>query len=150
MAKYKQSFTREYVDCETGEIKSIETQKVFTSRVKTDSFYMTFIDYMSPIFKITKQSVKDLLLWMCKNADYNSGKIVLSSETRKQICKELDITNSTISNSIKILKELKLIEGKGGTFQINPQIFWKGELAERDKMLSNEEIQITFSIGTPQ
>lgn len=147
MAKYNQTIEQQYVDYETGEVKTIATQKVFTSKVKSEEFYMTFIDYLSPIFKISKPSVKDLLIWMCQHADYNTGIVNLSAAIRKKICVDLNTTNSTISNSIKSLKELKLISGEGGTFQINPQVFWKGELSKRKELLDNNEIRITFSIG---
>lgn len=30
---------------------------------------------------------------------------------------------------------------------INPEVFWKGELAARKNLLKDNEIQITFSIG---
>jgi hypothetical protein len=41
----------------------------------------------------------------------------------------------------------KLISGKGGSYVINPQIFWRGDLLSRNALLDTKEIQITFSIN---
>jgi hypothetical protein len=143
---YQQTNTREIVDCETGEVKIVETSKVFTAKVSSDSFYMTFVDYLSPIFQLKSDAAKTLLVWLCKHADFNTGVVSISPADRKQICVELNITNSTISNNLKKLVELKLISGNGGRYLINPQVFWKGDLKERTKLLKDKEIQITFSI----
>lgn len=147
MAKFNQTIEQQYIDCETGEVKSIATKKIFTSKVKSDEFYMTFVDYMSPIFKIKKTSVKNLLSWLCKNADYNTGKTTLTASDRKKICTEWNTTNSTISSSLKQLKELNLISGDDGVYYLNPKVFWKGELAKRKELLDNNDINIIFSIG---
>lgn len=147
MAKYQQINQREYVDCETGEVKTIEVEKTFTTKVNPDAFYMTFIDYISPIFKLKSDAAKTLLIWLCSHAEFNSGTVSISASDRKSICSELNITNSTISNNLKKLKELNLISGEGGTYTINPQIFWKGDLKERRNILKDENIKITFKIG---
>lgn len=108
---------------------------------------MTFIDYMNPVFGIKPAKAKFLLAWLCQHAEFNTGKISISALDRKQICKELDITNNCISNYLSTLKRLKLIDGEKGTFLINPKVFWKGELAARKNLLKDSKIQITFSIG---
>lgn len=147
MTKYQTTNIREIIDCETGEVKVIDSSKIFTTKVTTDSFYMTFIDYVSPIFKLKSDITKSILVWLCQHAEFNSGIVSLSSADRKTICTELETTNSTISSSLKKLVELKLISGGSGKYTINPQIFWKGDLKEREKLLKSENIQITFSIG---
>ena len=147
MAKYQTTTQREIINCETGEVKMIDSSKVFTTKVSSDSFYMTFIDYLSPIFKLKSDVTKSILVWLCKHAEFNSGVVSLSSSDRKTICTELNTTNSTISSSLKKLVVLKLISGEGGKYTINPQVFWKGDLKAREKLLNSENVQITFSIG---
>lgn len=147
MAKYQTTKQKEFIDCETGEVKSIEVSKVFTTKVNSDAFYMTFIDYLSPIFNLKSDAAKTLLVWLCTHAEFNSGIVSLSAADRKQICIDLNITNSTISNNLKKLSELNLIYGKDGKYTINPQVFWKGDLKERDRLLKDKDIQITFSIN---
>lgn len=112
-----------------------------------DKFYMTFIDYMNLIFKVKPEAAKSLLAWVRQHAEYNTGKISISAADRKNICKELNISNNCITNYLRSLKTLNLINGEKGTFMINPEVFWKGELAARKNLLKDNEIQITFSIG---
>lgn len=134
------------VDSSTGEVLHMETSKRFTTKVKTDKFYMTFIEYAAPLFKLTTQSAKDILVWMCCNAEFNTGKIVLAPAERARMMKDLNVTTNTISNSLKKLTSLKIISGDKGVYTLNPQIFWKGDSETRDKMLEVEEIQVNFDI----
>lgn len=52
MGKYNTITQREVVNPETGEVVTIESSKTFTTKISEDKFYMTFIDYMNPIFKV--------------------------------------------------------------------------------------------------
>ena len=55
--------------------------------------------------------------------------------------------SNSLSNHLKKLKDLKLIDGDRGDFIINPQIFWKGDTVTRNKLLADNEIKIMFKIG---
>lgn len=143
----KQVYVREIVDCDTGEIKVIESQKVFTKKVKNDNFYFTFIDFVAPLFRLRSDSAKNLLVWLCTNAEFNTGIVRLTADDRRQLCETLNMSNNAITNCLKKLKDLNLISGQDGKFTINPQIFWKGEMSVRDKLLQSEDIQIIFKLG---
>lgn len=108
---------------------------------------MTFIDYVAPLFKLKSSSAQKILAWMCSYAEYNTGKVWLTTNQRKLMASELGISNNTITNNLAILKDLKLISGEKGDFTINPLIFWKGDSQTRSKLLKDSELQITFSIG---
>jgi len=143
----KQVYVREIVDCDTGEIKVIESQKVFTKKVKNDNFYFTFVDFIAPLFRLRSDSAKTLLVWLCTNAEFNTGIVRLTADDRRQLCETLNMSNNAITNCLKKLKDLNLISGQDGKFTINPQIFWKGEMSVRDKLLQSEDIQIIFKLG---
>ena len=143
----KQVYVREIVDCDTGEIKVIESQKVFTKKVKNDNFYFTFIDFVAPLFRLRSDSAKNLLVWLCTNAEFNTGVVRLTADDRRQLCETLNMSNNAITNCLKKLKDLNLISGQDGKFTINPQIFWKGEMSVRDRLLQSEDIQIIFKLG---
>lgn len=132
------------VDQTTGEVLTSITSKTFTIKTNPDKFYMTFIDYMAPLFKIRSDISKSILAWLCQHAEFNKGIVYLPSGTRKKLCEELQITSKNLSNYLKRLKDLDLIAGQDGEYQINPLIFWKGTINERNKKLSSEEIRITF------
>lgn len=146
MSKYNTSIERQIIDKETGEILTIETQKVFTTKVTDDEFYMTFLKFIAPLYELTSNKVIGLLSWMLSRAEFNTGVVTLTTADRRKITEELGIANNTISNYLKALKDKKLISGEKGRFTINPQIFWKGELAARKQLLKDKNIKITFGI----
>ena len=49
---FSQLVVKEYVDTETGEILSYESQKTFTQKIEKDKFYITYIDFIAPFFKL--------------------------------------------------------------------------------------------------
>lgn len=109
-------------------------------------FYMTFIKALSAYYKIANNAIK-VLTWLCEHAEFNTGKVSLTTAKRKEMTDMLGITNNTITNNLKILKVNNLISGENGEFIINPEIFWKGDTTVRDKMIKDETFKITFSIG---
>lgn len=143
---FNQLIVKEYVDTETGEILSYESQKTFTQKVEKDKFYITYIDFIAPFFKLKSAKAKDLLIWMCNHAEFNTGRVLLNANIRSEISKELDISAGSITNNLKALKDLNLISGEKGTFTINPQIFWKGDEKARKAFMGEQEIKIKFSI----
>lgn len=146
MSKLQKIYQREVVDSQTGEVVKIDSARTFTKKITEDEFYMTFIDYISPLFGLKPESAKSLLVWMCQHAEFNTGRVSLTTADRKEITKTLDLSNNSITNYLKKLKDLKLISGENGSYTINPQIFWKGDLNIRRELLKTSEFQITFGI----
>ncbi len=146
MGKFNTLCERQVLNPETGEYVTIESQKTFTTKVTEEQFYMTFVNFIGPIFDLKPERAKDLLIWMLKHAEFNTGVVQLPTATRKQISEELSMSNNSITNYLKVLKNKKLISGDCGVFTINPQIFWKGELAARKELLKDKNIQISFGI----
>lgn len=62
MPKYHSVVRREILNPETGEIIPFEDSKYFTERVQEDSFYMTFIEYVSPLYGLKPEGAKNLLV----------------------------------------------------------------------------------------
>lgn len=147
MEKYQQITQTQTVDVNTGEILQYETQKTYTRKIESESFYMTFIDYIAPLFNLKSDAAKNVLNWMCCHAEYNTGKVQLTTNQRDLACEELGMKSNSLSNHLKKLKDLKLIDGDRGDFIINPQIFWKGDTVTRNKLLADNEIKIMFKIG---
>lgn len=139
--------TKEVVDLETGEIGTIETVKKQKISFDSEPFYMVFIDYVAPWYKLSNSTSKNVLAWLCNKAAFNTGQISLSSKDRLDLMNELDIKKTTLSNALKELSDKNLISGDKGSYTINPQIFWKGDLLTRNKILDVHEIQVAFSIN---
>lgn len=141
-----QTIQREIVDVTTGEVVKVDTQKTFTEKVSPESFYMTFIGYMSPLFNLHSDVARSILDWMCMKAEYNSGVVDLSASKRQKMCQDLSITSNQVTNNLRKLKELGLITGEKGEFTINPEIFWKGDTKTRQQVLEGKSLKVSFEI----
>jgi hypothetical protein len=141
-----QTIQREIVDVTTGEVVKVDTQKTFTEKVSPESFYMTFIGYMSPLFNLHSDVARSMLDWMCMRAEYNSGVVDLSASKRQKMCQDLSITSNQVTNNLRKLKELGLITGDKGEFTINPEIFWKGDTKTRQQVLEGKSLKVSFEI----
>lgn len=138
------------VDSETGVVTgSMTTEKKFVYSVESDRFYMTFIDFAAPIYKLSSASAKSVLQWMCCNAEFNTGVVLLPSPRMKDMSNELNLPMQTIYNNLTQLKKLGLITGERGQFMLNPEIFWKGDMQARRDLLaaSGSTFNVTFSIA---
>lgn len=104
------------------------------------------LDYISPFYKLKSDNAKNLLVWMCEHAEWNTGEVNLTTADRNKISEIFGICNNTITNNLQALKKLNLISGEKGKFMINPQIFWKGDTKTRGQLLKDGEIKIKFSL----
>ena len=110
---------------------------------------MTFIDFAAPIYKLKSDSAKNVLQWMCCNAEFNTGVVYLPAPRMKEMSEFLNMPKQSIYNSIGQLKKLGLLTGERGKFMINPEIFWKGDIQTRRQLLesSNNALHVIFSIA---
>lgn len=136
--------THEVYDATTGEISRIEKTKRQTVKIESGQFYMTFIDFMAPIFQLKNSTDKSVLSWLCCNAQFDSGKVILSAKERKICCENLGISRSMLSKSLKNLSDKRLIAGDDGSYFVNAQIFWKGDLKTRNAFIDSKEFEINF------
>lgn len=147
MATYYQSEIKETIDRETGELVTVETSKSWRTKVHhSQEFYMVFVNWISLEYKIKSLVAKSILVWMLTNAEYNTGRVLIPTEVRNNICNQYEISNTALSNALKTLKDLGIIQGDRGVFYINPELFWKGELSVRNQVLENSKIVFTISI----
>lgn len=150
MRAYNQVVVREVVNAETGEVKTYETEKVFTSKISPDHFYMVFLGTLPYIFQNLNETSRKVLAWLCENAEYNTGITNVSTAQRRELCEILGITNNAITNALRNLKTHNFIKGRDGKFEINPKIFWKGDTQSRNKLLENGVFEVSYKIKDGQ
>ena len=147
MKKVVSTTVKEVLDPQTGELLQYEASKTYKEKITSESFYMIFLDYMAPLFKIKSPITRNVLDRMCQMAEFNSGNVTMAPADRKTICDDLAINAQQFSKALKQLKELNLITGESGKFTINPYVFWKGDQSLRRKeLLENKAFQITCEI----
>lgn len=147
MKKIISSTVHEVLNPETGELMQYETSKTYKEKINSDNFYMVFLDYMAPLFKIKSHITRQVLDKLCQMAEFNTGKVTVSTSDRKELCDSIEINAQQFSRALKQLKDLNLITGDSGSFKINPEIFWKGDQnIRRKELLDNKSLQITYTL----
>lgn len=135
---------KQVVDTETGEITDTTVEKHFVTKVKTDEFFMVFIENLAPFYGLKHPSDIRLMVAMCEMAEFNTGIIKMTKRTRLTLCEKAQISVSNINKNIKRLVDAKLLHEDDGDYTINPTIFWKGSTTTRTEVLQNEGL--TFQI----
>ena len=126
------------------EIRTVTQHTHVINCGKEDQFYMVYFKHLSSYFQIN--SVKELYLIaeMCSMAEYNTGKVSVSTQDRKRLCDLYSIDPSQYSRYIKDLIAKGLITGKKGAYYINPGIFWKGDRSSRFDLLKEGGLEFTL------
>lgn len=121
--------------------KMVEVQKVHTITLdEFDKFYMVYFNMLKTFYQIKYLKDVMLLFKLCEEAQFNSGEINLSAQSRVDLCSFLNIKPPHLSSAIKRLKELGLIIGEKGSYVINEGVFWRGDREIRDMMLKDRGI----------
>lgn len=143
---FLESTTISRVDKETGEITETEVKKLVKINMgKQEEFYMTYCQYLAPLYQLTYADDIKLIVKLCELGQYDTGKVQLSSARRGEITETLGLHNSNISKSLKRLVQKQLISGEKGEYQLNPVIFWKGDRAVRKEILRRGGIDVMFN-----
>ena len=139
--------TKEFVDTNTGEVLTYETQKVVKEKIDSDNFYMIFTDYADRLYRVTSGVAHNVFIWMCSHAEFNTGCVSLPPATRSDLEQELEISDSQLTHALKVLKNNHLITGERGRFTVNPKIFWKGDQKiRREELLKDKVLEITYKL----
>tara|TARA_R110002050_G_scaffold215075_2_gene351203 strand:+ start:245 stop:688 length:444 start_codon:yes stop_codon:yes gene_type:complete len=131
---------------ETGEVTTVK--KTFAAKVKTkQDFFMVFLNGLNSICELTRPSDIKVLVYMCSKAEYNTGKVRITSEDRATIIDKLNICKQSLTNSLTRLVSVGLVSGSRGSYEVNPQAFWKGETNERERILKAKSVSLLIEAG---
>ena len=120
--KYSKVSEKNIVDTLTGEILTIETEKVFTRQIDSEKFYKVFYDNIDIVSSLKSVISRNVLDYLSSNAGFNTGIIYLNKDIRQEICEKYNIKLSQLSRALADLKDHGLISGEQ-TIVINPDIF---------------------------
>lgn len=89
------------------------------------------------LYNLKSMVAYHVLYWMC--AQMSETNIVsIPPSIRQQMCNDLGISTNQVTNALRILKDLNLITGEKGRYEVNPQAFWKGSLESRAERLARD------------
>jgi len=146
MGKYfVKSNTKEHRDQETGEVTTIEQEKILSIKFKGEEFYQTYVGFLAKLYGLEHVSDYRLITKFCEIAEYNTGKVSISAGKRQLICQELGLNTTNFSKYVKRLKENSLITGDKGEYQLNPSLFWKGEQKVRAQVLKDQGFNLVIN-----
>ena len=116
-----------------------ECHKVEHLDIPPEKFYRTYLSFMAPVLGITKGNDFKVLCGMMFFVEYDTDKVSLTPEKRKELEKLVSLQSQTVSNALNNLKKLKLITGSRGDYRIDPQVLWLGTLNTRAALLKNDK-----------
>lgn len=138
-AHLRRKITDRVVDLDSGEVVDEKTIRYVVENEK--DFYITYCKVLGLLRGMKLAEIKTLA-WLVSNTSYNSNMVVVTSGVKLKISKEMDISPSAVNNALLPLVEKGILyrdldrgSKRDGVYYIHPEYYWKGSLAERNRML---------------
>lgn len=132
------------VDETTGEVIEETVSKTFFINKKSEPFFLTYVKGLSIIYNITSAAALRLLYKLLELSEFNKTEIQISAPKKKEILKELNISEPCFTKAMKILSDAGLVTGSRGLYNISEDIFWKGDAKTRQQLMNSRTATITF------
>lgn len=138
--------THTVVDGTTGEVLNC-IEQTRTELIKDKAaFCIMYAKYLSIIEGFSAAEGK-LLSWCCMNAALNTNLVTLNKYYKEQAALAMGLNKRTIENAIvAVQKQKALVRVASGVYRVDPEISWKGALAERSKVL---KIHLEWKVQNP-
>ena len=138
--------THTVIDGATGELLNC-VEHTRTELIKDkEAFCLIYAKYLSIMEGFSAAEGK-LLSWCCLNATLNTNMVTLNKYYKEQAAAAMGINKRTIENAIVTLQEQQaLVRIASGVYRVDPEISWKGTMAERTKVL---RIHLEWKIQNP-
>lgn len=137
-----------WLDQSTGEYRELDTKKVVELDTVSDPFYITFLKYVGWMYDIRGNVALNVMAKLMEMAEFNTGIVNLSPTLRRRIMEDVGIGNSALSRALAVLESKRAIAKtvdidektnkeitNRGEYFINPEMFWKGDLSKRSKLI---------------
>lgn len=111
------------VDRETGEVIEETVSKTFFVNKQSEPFFLTYVKGLSIIYGITSAAALRLLYKLLELSEFNKTEVQISAPKKKEILKELNISEPCFTKSMQILSKAGLVTGSRGLYNISPDIF---------------------------
>lgn len=80
----------------------------------------------------------NIIFYIASHCQYNTGKILFSSDERKRCAKATGKSTNSITNALKTLEDYNLIKRLPEKYiYVNPLYFWRGDLKTRKSILKS-------------
>lgn len=142
-----ESYEAEYIN-ENGVPEKRTGKKVIELDTMSEPFYITFLNYVGWMYDIRGNVALNVMAQLMELAEFNTGLVNLSTDSRRRIMESVGISSSALSRAISVLESKgaiarhryvnkrtgEFIESKC-SYVINPEMFWKGDMKSRKKLV---------------
>lgn len=130
---------------DTGEITDYISKKELV-KVEIEPFFFTYSKQLLALYGLSVFNATTKVLWkLLEIAEWNTGKVFMNPERRKEIMQICNISRPSFDRAIRELTEIGIIEKNGSTYTIDCMTFWKGDKASRDKLIKEARLKVSFS-----
>lgn len=139
----------QYTDPETGEILNYSRHKSVQLK-ETEPFFLTYSKQILALYNTDVLNATTKVLYkMMEFAEWNTGKVYMSADRVEEIMSVCNISRATYHRAVKELIDKGIITKGKGSYTIAENMFWKGEIKMREKIL-NAKLKISFSPVFPE
>lgn len=110
--------------------------------VKENEFYYTYVQALSPILKLKQLRDIQVLSALCMMMQHDKNRVFLTPQRRQELLTLLNMKSTHFANCLKNLKNLGVITGDRGDYEVNPILFWKGSRESRNRLLETKGLEI--------
>ncbi len=138
-----EDYEHQVVDPETGEINSYTKHKKIQLK-ETEPFFLTYSKQIIALYSTDVLNATTKVLYkMLEFSEWNTGKVYMTADRVEDILNTCSISRASYHRAIKELIGKGIITKGKGSYTISENMFWKGDLKMRDKVI-NAKMQITF------
>ncbi len=120
---------KEFVDCETGEIRRMN---VISQEDQDFNFEKIWVGIILQALKQFGNKKLELLMHLIQTRDKGSNVVL---KTVRELALETGISKETVNATLQILEENKIIKRKIGVIYISPDVIFKGGHNKRMNIL---------------
>lgn len=141
----KNIYTLNTLDATTGEITP--TKWITKEVANTDVFIRTYVEDIGALAKCSG-SEQSVVLCCLKYLDYNTNRLYIDSQRRKDISSCGGLAPNTVNTAFsRLVKKNIFIKESNCAYLLNPQLFFFGSDMAREKVFS---LAIRYKILTSQ
>lgn len=133
-------------DPKTGEVTNyLDKSEVIAA--KTEPFFFTYSKEIMALYGKSVFNATTKVLWkLLELADYNTGKVAMNIDRRRDIMEECSISRPSFDRAIRELIDVGIIAKDGVvTYKIDENMFWKGDRKTREKLIKDAQLKISFT-----
>ena len=132
-------------DASTGEILEDYVNHKEVQLKETEPFFLTYSKQIMALYDTDVLNATTKVLYkMLEFSEWNTGKVYMSADRVEEIMQICGISRASYHRAIKELVAKGIITKGKGSYTIAENMFWKGEIKMREKVI-NAKLKVTFS-----